>query len=97
MADFIATYLLLVKWAEENKIKEEDLALACKIFLLGQVNLDTDMQEVEPSKGETLKNLDGIYLTSELIPTRIRIKGDNVEVIKTTSDKEIFLKAFKSH
>ncbi|MHA3225710.1 hypothetical protein ACV7JQ_07170 [Globicatella sulfidifaciens] len=39
MADFIATYLLLVKWAEENKIKEEDLALACKIFLLGQVNL----------------------------------------------------------
>lgn len=42
MSDFIETYLLLVKWAERNGIKEEDLALACKIFLLGQVNLKQD-------------------------------------------------------
>ncbi|WP_273478513.1 hypothetical protein WJ437_09130 [Ignavigranum ruoffiae] len=42
MADFIKTYLLLIHWAESNGIKEEDLALACKIFLLGQLNLKQD-------------------------------------------------------
>ena len=97
MSNFIATYLMLVKWAEENKIKEEDLALACKIFLLGQVNLHADMQDNEPSKDETLINLDGIYQTFELIPTKIRIDGDKVEIIKTTGDKEMLVRAFKSH
>ncbi|MGF3073197.1 hypothetical protein ACQV2T_06595 [Facklamia sp. P13069] len=31
---FIPTYIKLIKWMVENNIKKEDLAMACKIFLL---------------------------------------------------------------
>lgn len=33
---FIPTYIKLIKWMIENDINKEDLAMACKIFLLNE-------------------------------------------------------------
>lgn len=33
---FIPTYIKLINWMIENDINKEDLAMACKIFLLNE-------------------------------------------------------------